>query len=190
MTDEELAGSSIKSEEAFLCLIKRYEQPLFRYIRRITNVMEDEAEDLLQEIFIKVYRNLNGFDTTLKFSSWVYRIAHNEIISHYRKGRQSRLSIELDADDNEVRAITGLLTDTLSAESRYLDKEKAKTVRTALEKLPSKYRNILVLRYFEELDYNEISDILEKPPGSVATLINRAKSKFKKIAKQYQLEIT
>ena len=68
MTDEELAGSSIKSEEAFLCLIKRYEQPLFRYIRRITNVMEDEAEDLSNEIFVKVYKNLNGFDSTLKFS--------------------------------------------------------------------------------------------------------------------------
>lgn len=189
MSDEELAGSSIKSEDAFLCLMKRYEQPLFRYIRRITNVREDEAEDLLQEIFIKVYRNLNGFDSNLKFSSWVYRIAHNEIISHYRKGEQNRFSIELDAD-NEAKSIAGLLTDTLNVESRYLDKEKAKTVRMALEKLPSKYRNILVLRYFEDLDYNEISDILEKPPGSVATLINRAKSKFKKIAKQYQLEIT
>jgi RNA polymerase sigma-70 factor (ECF subfamily) len=188
MTDEALVISSLQHEEAFYCLMKRYEPVLIRYIHRMTQVNREEAEDLIQDIFIKVYRNLNGFDTNLKFSTWVYRIAHNEIISQYRKKRQSRFSIELDADDEEARSIAGFLTDALNVESDYLDREKAKTVRTALEELPSKYRDIIVMHYFEDLSYREISDILQKPPGSVATLLNRAKDRFKKIAEQYQLE--
>ena len=188
MTDEELVKSSLQNEDAFYSLIKRYEPVLLRYIRRMTQVNREEAEDLLQDIFIKIYRNLNGFDTNLKFSTWAYRIAHNEIISQYRKKRQNRYSVELDADDKESRSIAGILTDTLNVESDYLDKEKARTVRTALEELPSKYRDILVMHYFEELNYREISDILQKPSGSVATLLNRAKDRFKKIAGRYQLE--
>lgn len=188
MTDEELVKSSLQHEDAFYSLIKRYEPVLLRYIHRMTQVNQEEAEDLLQDIFIKVYRNLNGFDTNLKFSTWVYRIAHNEIISQYRKKKRDGFPIELDADDEESRSIANFLTDTLNVESHYLNKEKANTVRMALEELPPKYRDILVLRYFEELNYREISDILQKPAGSVATLLNRAKTKFKKIAVRHQLE--
>lgn len=188
MADEALVKGSLQDEDAFYFLMKRYEPVLLRYIHRMTQVSREEAEDLLQEIFIKVYRNLNGFDTSLKFSTWVYRIAHNEIISQYRKKKQNRFSIELDANDEEARSLSDLLTDTLNVESQYLDREKANAVRMALGELPSKYRDILVLHYFEELSYREISDILKKPPGSVATLLNRAKAKFKKIAEQRQLE--
>lgn len=188
MTDNELVKSSLQHEDAFYSLIKRYEPVLLRYIHRMTQVNQEEAEDLLQDIFIKVYRNLNGFDTNLKFSTWVYRIAHNEIISQYRKRKQSGFPIELDADDEESRSIANFLTDTLNVESHVLNKEKANAVRMALEELPPKYRDILVLRYFEELNYKEISDILQKPAGSVATLLNRAKTKFKKIAVRHQLE--
>ncbi|MGD9158007.1 MAG: sigma-70 family RNA polymerase sigma factor [Desulfobacteraceae bacterium] len=188
MTDEALVKRSLQDKDVFYFLMKRYEPVLLRYIHRMTHVSREEAEDLLQEIFIKVYRNLNGFDMNLKFSTWVYRIAHNEIISQYRKKKQNQFSIELDADDKEARSLSDLLTDTLNVESQYLDKEKANAVRIALGKLSPKYRDILVLHYFEELSYREIGDILKKPPGSVATLLNRAKVKFKKIAEQRQLE--
>lgn len=188
MTDEELVKSSLEHEDAFYSLIKRYESVLLRYIHRMTSVNRQEAEDLLQDIFIKLYRNLNGFDTGLKFSSWVYRIAHNEIISQYRKKKPTQYSVELDAGDDESGSLVNFLSSTLNVESEYIDREKAALVRTALEKLAPKYRDVLVLRYFEDLSYNEISDILRKPSGSVATLINRAKDKFKKIAGQFKLE--
>ena len=97
MTDEALVKHSLQDENAFYFLMKRYEPVLLRYIHRMTQVSHEEAEDLLQEIFIKIYRNLNGFDTNLKFSTWVYRIPHNEIISQYRKKKQDRFSIEMDA---------------------------------------------------------------------------------------------
>lgn len=187
-TDEALAQSSLHDEDAFYLLMKRYEPVLLRYIHRMTQINREEAEDLLQDIFIKVYRNLNGFDINLKFSTWVYRIAHNEIISQYRKTRRDRLTFELDDERDETSSLVNFLSGTLNLEAEYLNREKSTEVAKALSELAPKYREILVLRYFEELSYEEISDILRKPPGSVATLLNRARERFKKIAQQYQLD--
>jgi RNA polymerase sigma-70 factor (ECF subfamily) len=187
-TDEVLANRSLQDDDAFYALMKRYEPVLLRYIHRMTQISREEAEDLLQDIFIKIYRNLNGFDISLKFSTWVYRIAHNEIISRYLKTRQDRLVLELDDEREEAHSIVSLISDTLNIETEYLNREKDAEVRIALGELAPRYREILVLRYFEELSYEEISGILRKPPGSVATLLNRAKEKFKKIAEQYQLD--
>jgi len=190
MTDEELVKSSLQYEDAFYFLMKRYETVLLRYINRMTQASREEVEDLLQEIFIKIYRNLNGFDTNFKFSTWAYRIAHNEVISQYRKNKQRHISVELDAEDEKSRSLVDFLTDTLNLESQYLDREQADAVRNALMDLLPKYRDVLVLHFFEELSYREISDILKKPTGSVATLLNRAKKKFKKIAQSHRLKST
>lgn len=187
-TDKALAQSSLHDEDAFYVLMKRYEPLLLRYIHRMTQINREEAEDLLQDIFIKVYRNLNGFDINLKFSTWVYRIAHNEIISQYRKTRRDRFTFELDDERDEISSLVNFLSGTLNLEAEYLNREKSTEVTTALSELAPKYREILVLRYFEELSYEEISDILQKPSGSVATLLNRAREKFKKIAERYQLD--
>ncbi|MBU4536457.1 sigma-70 family RNA polymerase sigma factor [Patescibacteria group bacterium] len=84
-TDGELVSLVLENSDYFLYLVRRYEQKLTRYIARISNLDKDDIEDVLQDIFIKVYKNLNGFDTSLKFSSWIYRITHNEVISNYRK---------------------------------------------------------------------------------------------------------
>ncbi len=188
MTDEELVRYSLHDENAFYSLMKRYEPALLRYIKRIMPASREEAEDILQEIFIKVYRNINGFDINLKFSTWLYRIAHNEVISQYRKDRRYRSSLNIDDAVTDSRLLVNFLTDASNMESDYLVREKVEEVRKALEKLAPKYRDVLVLRYLEELSYEEIGDILQKPSGSVATLLNRAKEKFKKLAGQYQLE--
>jgi RNA polymerase sigma-70 factor, ECF subfamily len=187
MTDEALVKSSLQYEEAFYYLIKRYEPVLLRYIHRMTQAGREEAEDLLQDVYIKVYRNLNGFDTGMKFSAWVYRITHNEIISQYRKKRRDRFHVELDADNPDARALKHFLIDTLNVESDFLNNEKAAAVRSALNDLSPEYRDVLLLRFFEGLNYEEIGDVLCKPPGTVATLINRAKTKFKKIAERHHL---
>ncbi|MFH1582108.1 MAG: sigma-70 family RNA polymerase sigma factor [Pseudomonadota bacterium] len=85
MPDEQLVQLSLKDQGCFYYLMKRYEIKILRYIKRLTTASQEEAEDIIQEVFIKVYRNLNGFNQKLKFSSWIYRIAHNEIINQYRK---------------------------------------------------------------------------------------------------------
>jgi len=189
MSDLELVKLSLENKENFYYLIKRYELKIFHYIRRLTNVSQEEREDILQDIFIKVYRNLNGFNPNLKFSSWIYRIAHNEIINHYHKNKSRLKAFSLNLDNNDVYHLDELISDTDDIFNYLITHENADKIREVLAKLPNKYREILMLRYLEEKKYDEISDILCKPPGTVATLINRAKSKFKKIAKHHNLMV-
>lgn len=186
VSDEQLVKASLEDEFAFYNLMKRYEPKIQRYINRIINVSREESEDLLQEIFIKIYINLNDFNQNLKFSSWIYRIAHNEIINRYKKNHryQSRLT-SLNTDD-DVDILTKAVIDD-DIHDKYVSMETRVKVREALSKLTAKYRDVLILRYLEEKSYNEISDILRKPVGTVATLIKRAKTRFNKIACHYQL---
>jgi len=185
-SDEELVQISIVDMDAFYFLIKRYEPKIIQYISRMSGGNQDKAEDILQEIFIKVYRNLNSFNPKLKFSSWVYRIAHNEIINQYYKDKARTATISLD-DTDQIDLHAKLIYDE-DIHNTYVFGETAGAVKKALEELPLKYREVLILRFFEDKDYKEISDILRKPPGTVAALLNRAKIKFKKIARQYQLD--
>ena len=187
-SDEELVRLSIADVDVFYVLIKRYESKIMRYINRMTGNRHEKAEDILQEIFIKVYRNLNNFNPSLKFSSWMYRIAHNEIINHHQKYKQHSMTISLD-DTDEIDLSASLIYDD-DIHNAYIFGETSEEIKKALNELPLKYREVLILRYFEDKDYNEISDILRKPPGTVATLLNRAKIKFKKIAQHYKLDNT
>ncbi|MBN1995903.1 RNA polymerase sigma factor [candidate division KSB1 bacterium] len=183
-SDEELVNLSLRDKEKFYYLMKRYEPKILRYIRRMTNVSREEAEDILQDIFIKLYRNLLAFDHNLKFSSWIYRIAHNEIINHYHKNKARFKTLGVNLNNDDVFYLNEKMSDHDDVEARFISRENARNIGKVLEKLPQKYREVLVLRYLEEKKYDEISDILRKPPGTVATLLNRAKSKFKKIAVQ------
>lgn len=185
-SDEDLVQLSISDADAFYVLMNRYEPKILQYIKRLTGGKQDGAEDILQEIFIKVYRNLNSFNPKLKFSSWLYRIAHNEIINQYYKSKKHSDTVSLD-DSDELHLTAKLIYDE-DIHKTYAYGETANAVKKALKDLPLKYREVLILRFFEDKDYNEISDILRKPPGTVATLLHRAKSKFKKIARQYDLD--
>ncbi len=187
LSDLQLIQLSLEDHRNFEILMERYEPLLLRYIRRIANVSREEAEDLLQEIFIKVFRNLNGFDQKLKFSSWIYRIAHNEIVNHAYKQKVRSVITSMD-DNNEHYLKQGKWTEKSDAYFDLESKESSKRLQEALMELPEKYREVLILKFFEDKSYREISDILKKPEGTVATLINRAKKKFKKVAKRYQLE--
>ncbi|MBN2059615.1 MAG: RNA polymerase sigma factor [Deltaproteobacteria bacterium] len=188
LTDEQLVDLSLKDDKNFYYLMKRYEEKLGYYIGRITNISPEGIEDILQEVFIKVYKNLRGFNKKFKFSSWIYRIAHNEVISYYRKNRRALDSLSLDMDGTDNNNLVALLGDTLDMEEEQISKEKVDIVKGIFAELPPKYREVLVLRYLEEKSYDEISDILKKPPGSVATLINRAKSNFRKIMQRCKVE--
>ncbi len=171
-TDNELVRLSLSDPNQFLYLSKRYEDKLLRYITRISKFSRDEAEDVLQEVFIKTYYNLNGFDPDLKFSSWIYRIAHNETISAIRK-KVARPTVSLDSEDLKN------FTDSFDL-SRDLDKSfDRKLINQALSKLDDKYHEVLVLRFLDEKDYVEIADILKKPVSTVGNLILRGKKLFK-----------
>lgn len=174
LSDEELVKMTLSNQDNFLYIVNRYEKRLISYIHKISNISFEEAEDILQEVFIKIYRNLNGFDNKLKFSSWVYRITHNEVISNFRKTKSRPQNIDWDVDDNILNNISSDLDIDKDIDNKYLRKNILQT----LNSLDIKYKEVLILKYIEQRDYKEISDILKKPSGTVGTLINRAKKKF------------
>ncbi len=176
-SDEELVAMTLFNKESFVFLVKKYEKQLLRYILRISNISHEEAEDALQEVFIKVYRNLNEFDKSLKFSSWIYRIAHNETINYYRKSKARPEKIELNEDSD---LIENLMSD-LNTEHEIDNKILRDKLLKILDSVDIKYKEVVYLKFFEERSYEEISDILKKPIGSVSILISRAKKKLKKL---------
>lgn len=175
--DENLVLESLVNKEAFGEIINRYQEKLGRYISRRAKLSREDKEDLLQNIFIKTYLNLNSFDISLKFSSWIYRIAHNETISWYRK-QKIRPQVYLDEEDNNLEKY---IASEIDIEKEYANKSLIEKVREVLPQISEKYREIIMLRFFEEKDYEEISDILEIPPGTVATRISRGKKELKEI---------
>lgn len=176
ISDEELVKLTLGDQQHFVWLIRRYEDKLTRYVRRLSNLSIEDAEDLLQEIFIKVYQNLNAFDPKLKFSSWIYRIAHNHTISNYRKLKARAEGSVVDLEQDILENMASDLDVVKNVDQEILREQMSKK----LEKLDLKYKEVLVLKYIEDKDYKEISDIIKKPIGTVGTLINRAKKELKK----------
>ena len=186
ISDAEVVALALQDQAFFAHLIHRYEAKLGRYIRRLGIHDEDDRVDVLQEIFIKVYRNLNSYDHNLPFSSWIYRIAHNEAISWYRK-RNARPEGHLVLDSDDVFSFLQSKED--SSEEDFDKTVNAEVLSEALDRLDTKYRSVLLLRYFEHKDYNEISDILQIPVGSVGTLIHRGKRALKDALNEDALRI-
>jgi len=174
-TDEELVAMTLENPDAYAFLVERYEEKLLRYVMRISTGAREDAEDVLQDVFLSAYKNLNDFDQELKFSSWIYRIAHNKVISHFRKVTARPKTMTYEGDSQLLNILASEEDIALDLEKKYTVEE----VRDMLETLDERYKEVLVLKFLEEKDYKEISDILEKPMGTVATLINRAKKQFK-----------
>jgi RNA polymerase sigma-70 factor (ECF subfamily) len=186
LKDTELVRLTLEDKNHFGFLIERYEAKLGRYINRLGVRRSEDQDDVLQEIFIKVYRNLYGFDTSLSFSSWVYRIAHNEAISWYRKSNV-RPEGHLIAEGDEI---TTLLSSKEESREVLFDQTlNAVAVNKALKEIDAKYREVLVLRFFEHKEYDEISDILKIPIGSVGTLIHRGKKQLAAVLKPETIRI-
>lgn len=183
--DAELIELALKDQDQFVHLVERYEDRLLRYLRRFTGFDKDTSEDILQEVFIKVYKNLNNFDSDLSFSSWAYRIAHNEAINFLRKEQKFKV-IPLEDEEGAINLIEILQSD-VDIVRDFSKKELSTLVSKVLSMLSPKYREILIFKYLEEMNYAEISDVLKIPIGTVGTLISRAKDQFKLIAEKNKL---
>lgn len=174
-SDEEIVGIALQNKELFGELVRRYQDRLSRYLRRLGLYRREDMEDVLQNIFLKTYRNLNDFDRDLKFSSWIYRIAHNEAMSFFRSRSVRPEGTALEDSEDALDILKSNLDSSSEAELGL----NAAQLSKAMADLDAKYRDVLVLRYFEDRDYAEISDILRIPQGTVATLLNRAKKRLR-----------
>ena len=129
---------------------------------------EDKAADIVQQAFIKAFVNLKGFKLKKKFSSWIYRIVHNEAINFIKK-QSKEVSLEANGWLKEA------LKSKTNIEQEFDQKQTRKQLSACLKQLPLKYRSPLILFYLEEKSYQEVSEVLRIPTGTVGTRINRGK---------------
>jgi len=167
--------------ELFGALVERYEKKIKRYGRKFLADRED-INDIAQNVFLKAYENIKSFDTKRKFSTWLYRIAHNELINAAKKKKNSLPLFDLDT------FLPSSLWDRTLEQNTDL-KEMAPLVDFCLDNLTPKYREPVILYYFENLDSQEISNILEVPISTVGIRIKRAKEKMKKICEKLEYKL-
>lgn len=173
LTDEQIVTQVREGKtDLYALLIRKYQAKLLRYAAYLTS-SDAGAADAVQESFIKAYKNLHGFDTRKKFSTWIYRIVHNEVMNDIGKQKWYQ-PIELAFDVHSE----GDMTDDL------VHKELLAHMHLCLQKMPMLYKEPLTLFFLEEKSYDEISDILRIPMGTVATRINRAKAMVRKLCQQ------
>jgi RNA polymerase sigma-70 factor, ECF subfamily len=176
-TDQELVIATLNDKHAFSEIVKRYEIPIHRYVRRLGCKDESDIKDVLQEIFIKVFMNLNDYDQSLKFSSWLYRIAHNETISFFRKKNTRPSVLNLNTEDSEI--FFAQLADDKDFFEIAVKQNDVGVIYDILNQLDNKYKEVIMLRFLEDKSYIEISDILKIPEGTVATLLSRGKKELR-----------
>jgi len=174
-TDEEIAKSvQSGNTDVFGILVELYEEKIKRYARKFLSGQED-IKDVVQNIFIKAYENIQSFDTNRKFSSWLYRIAHNELVNALKKKKRSPL-LFFDFDTFFPYPV-----EKSDPVQKVEFQEMRQILDKCLGKLDSKYREPLILYYFEELGYKEIADVLRIPISTVGIRLKRGREILKSI---------
>jgi len=173
LTDEQIALSVQQGDkEKFGILVKRYDSKLSRYGKKFLSRKEN-IEDIVQDVFINTYQNIQSFDPALKFSPWIYRIAHNAFVNGLKK--QSFLPTTYF--DFDILLSHQIYEDPDEKERD--QQELKKMIEVSLDTLDSKYKEIIILHYLEDFSYKEISDILKIPTGTVGVRIKRGKEILK-----------
>lgn len=175
LSDEDIAQKVQSGDvEAFGMLVERYEAKMQRYTKRFLYNYED-AQDTVQDVFIKAYTNIQSFNVTRKFSPWLYRIAHNTAINLIKKRGKEAIPF-FDADTLFPHPVAKQKTD-----DTWNEKELRHAIDISLDELKPTYREPLILYYFEDLDYKSIADVLHIPISTVGVRINRAKKKLREL---------
>lgn len=178
-TDAELVSATIGGgESGFEELVRRYQRPIVSYVFRMLGDYES-ALDVTQEVFIKVFNSLDRYSAEYKFSTWLYRIAHNAAIDHMRRNSQNTQSIETEnAEGTYELQIESSLP---SPETERERSEWRTEIETVVKCLPAAYRDLILLRHSNDLSYDEIASITGLPLGTVKNRLFRAREMMREI---------
>jgi RNA polymerase sigma-70 factor, ECF subfamily len=179
LTDGELITNAISGRaDGFDELVRRYQRPIVGYIFRMLGDY-DAALDVTQEVFIKVYNSLTKYSTEYKFSTWLYRIAHNAAVDHMRRNAVTPQSIEAENADGTYQ---------LQLESRRPSPERDQELNewrseidSVVRALPAAYRDLILLRHSRDLSYDEIAEVTGLPLGTVKNRLFRAREMMREI---------
>ena len=172
--DAELIQEALDgSQEAHRQLVLRYQRPVWGLLQRM---VRDRmlAEDLAQEVFVKAFRALGTFDQSRKFSSWLFKIAHNVAIDHLRRKQLDTVALETPDGEPDLLAVVPD-SDAESPDSALQRQDLAKDLEASLERLRPEYREVVLLRFHEGLSYEEIAAVTDLPLGTVKTHLFRAR---------------
>jgi len=182
ISDEKLVTLSKKDLNNFSEIVLRYEKKLFFYVKRISYFGKEDIEDILQNVFIKTYQNIYSFDCSMKFSTWIYQITRNATIDAIRKKSSRPKGIQL-----ENQEFLSIFKSGIDLEKETISRDDFKKIKKIIDELPFDYKEIIILKFLEEKSYEEIMDIVRKPKGTIASLINRARKIILKKAKEQNI---
>ncbi len=170
LADGELVKSVLAGREnGFEELVRRYQRPIAAYVYRMVGDY-DVALDLTQEVFIKVYASLARYRSEFKFSTWIYKIAHNAAIDHLR--RHATREAVANSEDNRAE---GIVESRLSPEQESERSERCSEIEDVVQLLPAPYRELILLRHAQDLSYEEIAEVTSLPLGTVKNRLFRAR---------------
>lgn len=176
-SDSELVVATLRgSQDAFGTLVRRYERPIVGLVLRMVR-NRAIAEELAQEVFVKAYSRLETYDQRRKFSSWLFKVAHNATIDHLRRRRVD--TVPLETPDEERQLLETLADETGSGpEGETLRHELAHALELAMGELRPEYREVVVLRFRQGYSYDEIAEITGLPLGTVKTHLHRSRKRL------------
>ncbi|MFA6248507.1 MAG: sigma-70 family RNA polymerase sigma factor [Mucilaginibacter sp.] len=155
--------------EAFNLLLKKYQQKIYWHVRRMV-IDHDDADDIVQDVFIKIWKNLPGFRNDAQLYTWMYRIATNECITFLNK-KKAKNNVSLDDVDFE-------LADTLSSSDQFNGDQIQRKLQEAILTLPDKQRLVFNMKYFDDMKYEEMSDVLGTSVGALKASYHLAVKKI------------
>jgi len=178
-TNELISLASCGDQQAFTALVHRFQPQVHAVCLKMVHNQET-ARDLTQETFVKAFGALDSFDRSFTFSTWLYKIARNTCIDHFRRQKLETYSLDAPLQTKEGEMQRDFPSPINSPERHLILKERGQMIAEAIESLPDKYREVIRLRHKQELPYEEIAGILKVPLGTVKARLFRARELLKK----------
>jgi RNA polymerase sigma-70 factor (ECF subfamily) len=184
-TDEQLVAAALRGDQRpFAWLVGRYEARLVNYLYRLVRSTED-AHDLAQEVFLKVYQALDRFDPQYRFSTWLFRVAQNAAIDQIRRQRLKLVSMTRESPEGGEERDWDFASGDPTPYGDLRNRERGGAIQEAIDALPWEYRELILMRHFGELSYEEIATIKELPLGTVKNKLFRGRQMLKEKLGEY-----
>jgi len=173
-------------QAAFEYLVQKYRRPMVSFMYRMARNTA-AAEDLAQEVFLRVYRSREGYEASAKFTTWLYRIATNLAVNHARDTRHERpeVTVSLDEPDEESGTTIELPDGGLNAEQMMVRRERMLAIRRKVEALPELQRLAVIMHKYQQMDYKQIAEVLKKSESATKSLLFRAYETLREQLKEY-----
>ena len=173
-------------ESAFDFLVQKYRRPLVSFMYRMARNTA-AAEDLAQEVFLRVYRSRQTYEASAKFTTWLYRIATNLAVNHARDTRKERpeVTISLDEPDEETGTTMDVADSSMTAEQALVRRERLAAIRSKVEALPERQRLAVIMHKYQQMDYKQIADVLKLSESATKSLLFRAYESLREQLKEF-----